>query len=409
MKKNEQQIRIQSFGYFDIYINGESVIQSFKNSKKTITLFKYFVAFIGEKLTAHRIMEANFGEYMYSDPSNTLRGHIHRLRGVLADFNQMLGYKAFSLDYVADYYVFSIAGEPSIDFLEFQERVKSEDFSDKENLKEIKAIYRGDFMDDTESIGWSRMIRQDYRKRFLRYMTRVIYDLCEKGEYLEALAEADSVQDRLFFEEDFQEAYIKTLVALEKKQEVLDYYDFLKTRYQVEKVLSPPERITTMVKRLDEMMEEVKSMDFFSIEKKLRQAEEISGDGVFFCSKEFFLDLYRLEARRKKRDPNRITSVGIVHFDAADYRDMSKEEMKEIQEKIAALISKTIREQDVLTILSDTQIAFMLFEAQPGTVVDVDERMKDEMNRIKSEHMLVIKISYKTITAGNEYSKELML
>lgn len=412
-KKQQSKIKIQTFGFFDLLIESESAIQNFGSSKKTLALFKFFVAHINEKLPTHKIMEANFSEYNYSDPGNTLRGHIHRLRAVLNTLNKQVGFKAFSVDYVADYYIFTASKGCSIDFVEFLSLIKeeptTESSSGRDRLDRVKELYRGNFLQDSENLEWIKPIRFEMRKKFSRYIDSVLEHLYEKQEYSEALVEADSVMEKLFFEEDFQEWYLKIMIALEKAQEAMDHFDFMSHRFQSEKGMLPSEKLSGLFKKISEMSDSVSSTDFFTIEKKLRQTEAGSSNGVFVSSKEFFMDLYRLEVRRKKRHGDRITSVGIVNIATADFRDMKKEEVRIVQDELTELISKTIRAQDVMTILNDSQVAFMLFDALDTTVVDVDERMKTELNRIREEYKLVITISYKTITAGNEFSGELTL
>ena len=96
---------------------------NFGNSKKTISLFKFFVAHIGQKLSTNRIMESVFSQYKYQDPSNTLRGHIHRLRAVLNKINEETGSKVLTIDYLADHYIFSIGPDCQVDYLEFLDEV----------------------------------------------------------------------------------------------------------------------------------------------------------------------------------------------------------------------------------------------------------------------------------------------
>ncbi len=412
-KKDQNLVKIQTFGFFDIFIGNESVIKSFGSSKKTLSLFKFFVTMVGEKLPTHKIMEASFSEYNYSDPGNTLRGHIHRLRTVLNNLNKKVGMKVFSIDYVADYYIFTTGKNCSIDFLDFLSIVKEEATLDtqegRNRYEKLKAIYRGSFLEDSEALEWTNLFRLDFHKRFSRYVNSILQGMYSAKEYNEILVEADSVMSRMFYEEDFQEIYLKALISLDKAQEAIDHFAYMTRRYQNEKGAPPSERLGILIKRLQEVTENTSSTDFFTIEKKVRQTETGSNNGVFISSKDFFMDLYRLEIRRKKRHDNRITSVGIVNIATADFRDMRREEIRQVQSRITDLISRTIRAQDVMTVLNDSQIAFMLFDALDTTVVDVDERMKPELDEIKKEYSLVITISYKTITAGNEFSKELTL
>lgn len=413
MEKNKQKtLKILTFGFFDILIDEESVIHSFGSSKKTLALFKYFVGNIGQKLPTHKIMDANFGEYKYSDPGNTLRGHIHRLRTVLNNLNKQIGSKALSVDHVADYYIFTVGEHCKIDFVDFLDAIQEEpthNEAGKKNVEIVKNLYRGDFLLDVENMEWVNPIRYDFHRRFMRYMVTYLEALYEDGAYEDLVVEADSVMERLFFDENFQEVYIKALVALDKEKEATDHIAYMTQRYTNEVGAAPSDKVAGLIKRLQSTNEAAQNVDLFTMEKLVRQSETGANSGVFISSKEFFMDLYRLEIRRKKRHDDRITIVGIMNVATADFRDMKQTEIKEVQDKLSSLISRTIRSQDVMTILNDSQIAFMLFDAIESTVSDVDDRMKKELDKIKKAHSLVITITYKTIISGNEYSKELML
>lgn len=399
---------IHTLGVFDIYHHEKSLLTYFGNSKKTISLFKFFVGHIGQKLSTNRIMESVFSQYKYQDPSNTLRGHIHRLRAVLNKINEETGSKVLTIDYLADHYIFSIGPDCQVDYLEFLDEVKKKPTIDKIGQKKaayIKQLYGGEFMLDDESHDWALPIRLDLNKQFDKYMQAYLLLHFEAERYEDLVEEVDPIMEKLVFDEDIQELYIKSLIELNRNKQAMDHYEYLIQRYEAESGIEPSEKVKKAIKRLMGEKDPSVSIDLFELEKIVRRAEADSHEGAFVCDKDFFFELFRLVIRQKSRD-QRFFLVGLVSVATADFRDMDPQEMKDVQVELKKLISATIRSQDVLSLISDTQVAFILFDTLEGTVEKIGKRMKEGLSKIEKKYNLVVTINYKPISHAKEYSKE---
>lgn len=401
-------ISISTLGAFDIYLKDESVLHYFGNSKKTLHLFKYLVGHIGEKTSTNKIMDSVFSQYKYQDPSNTLRGHIHRLRGVLNKINEEAGDRVLNIEYLADNYIFTINSHCKVDYIEFVEEMKKKPAIDKVGQKkaeQIKLLYKGEFMPDDEDQEWTLPVRLDLAKQFSKYMFQYLSLLFEAEKYEEIVEEVDSILEKVIFEEDIQLLYIQALVKLGKSKQITDHYDYLVQRYEAEDSMELPDKIKNVVKGQGEKREALTSLDLFELEKIVRRVENESKEGAFICDKEFFFELFRLMIRQKARD-DRFVYVGLVNIATSDFRDMEPKEIREIQIIIKSLIANTIRAQDALSLISDTQVAFMLFDALEGTVERIRDRIVKELEELEKTHNLVVTINYKSIVHEKEYSRE---
>lgn len=409
MEYNKSSVlSINTLGVFDIHSNGESLLAYFGNSKKTISLFKFFVANIGNKVSTNRIMESVFSQYNYQDPSNTLRGHIHRLRAILNKINDRAGSKILTIEYLADHYMFIISEDCHVDYIEFLEEVKKKPAIDKLGQKKaeyIKNLYDGDFMLDDESNEWAMPMRIDINKQFNKYMQAYLNLFYEAEKYEELVEEIDVLLEKLIFEEEIQELYLEALVKLNRNKQAQDHYEYLELRYKNEYGIEPSERLKEAVKRPLEANEPSVSIDLFEMEKIVRKTEASEREGAFICDKEFFFELFRLVIRQKSRDDKSFI-VGMVNVATSDFRDMDAEEMKEVQMKLKELMAKSIRSQDALSLISDTQVAFMLLDTLDGAVERIGKRIKEELANIEKEHNLVVTIKYKPISHAKEYYKE---
>lgn len=407
----QKQVYISTLGMFDVHVNDQSILHYFGNSKKTLLLFKYFVAHIGEKVYTTKIMDAVFSQYQYQDPNNTLRGHIHRLRGILNKVNEECGAKLLKIEYLADHYIFSVDKSCSVDYAKLLNEIKKKPTIDRggqRRAEEVKLLYRGDFMpgDDSE---WVKPIRVELSKQFGKYITAYLKCYFDEGYDQELVEEVDAVFERLLFEEDVQVMYIQSLMKLGQSKQAMSHVEYLTSRYEAELMTKPSERILQAVRGIaDRDSSASVSMDLFEIEKMVRKTEGSTERGAFVCDREFFLELFRLMIRQKARD-ERYFFIGVASIAASDFRDMPVAEMREAQDKVVNIIASSIRAQDAVSRITDTQVAFMFLDALEGTVENVGERIKERLTELETTSNLIITISYKAIIHENEYLREVTL
>ena len=406
--KEQKQLSIITLGTFDIQIDGESILYYFGNSKKTLQLFKFFVGNIGERVHSGKIMESVFYQYKYQDPNNTLRGHIHRLRGILNRINEECGSLLLQIDYLSDHYVFIVDDACSVDYVLLEEEISRKPSIDKLGQKRaeaVKELYKGEFMPDDKATEWTAPVRLDLAKQFGKYINAYLTCYYDEKKYQELVEEVDKLLELIIYEEDIQAMYIRALMKLDKGQQAASHYQYLSQRYEADKFAEPSERIKNASRGIADRSEKIESIDLFEVEKIVRKAEINAQDGAFICDKDFFFELFRLMIRQKARD-QRYFFIGIANISASDFRDMSVDEMHQMQTEVKDLIAHTIRAQDAVSRISNSQVGFMLFDALEGTVERIGMRMKEELAKLEKRYNLVVTITYKSIIHEKEYSGE---
>ena len=124
-----------------------------------------------------------------------------------------------------------------------------------------------------------------------------------------------------------------------------------------------------------------------------------------YCDKDFFINLYRLELRKKERDIGK-TMVGIVTVSAYDLREISEEESVKIVEDIGPVVDKYMRKYDVITKLNKNQFAFMMFNSSEEMIKRINQRMNFLLNQVKKKHRILFTLSCKPIQATDENYNE---
>ena len=121
--------------------------------------------------------------------------------------------------------------------------------------------------------------------------------------------------------------------------------------------------------------------------------------------KDFFINLYRLELRKKEREIGK-TMVGIVTVSAYDLREISEEESVKIVEDIGPVVDKYMRKYDVITKLNKNQFAFMMFNSSEEMIKRINQRMNFLLNQVKKKHRILFTLSCKPIQATDENYNE---
>lgn len=111
-------LKITTLGDFDIIVDGKSILAELSSQKRLIRLFKYFLVHNDMKLLPENIIEDLWGNDDFKDPLSMLRTQISRLRKII-NFPKPSIEPFFTIEFINEYYIFKLLGEPRIDFIEF--------------------------------------------------------------------------------------------------------------------------------------------------------------------------------------------------------------------------------------------------------------------------------------------------
>ena len=412
MDQNNGRLEILTFGSFDILIDGESLLTQFGKSQKALSLLKYFISNRGKKIPVNRIIEANFKLYDYTDYNNALRSQVHRLRNIIKDINSKLESEVMRLDFVAGNYIFKLEKEHNLDVEKFEDYVSAfslnplETNDDADRVSELKKalkLYRGDYIEGAEFYDWVFPLRIHYKRQYLVLLSQYISYLVKKDKYDEVISECESALSINFFDEVIHEYLLEALFKSNKANQALNHYNYVTSRFYTEMNMKPSEKMKEIYQKVQKRENSEYGTDLFTLERTIRLAEQ--SDGVFFCDKDFFINLYRLELRKKERDIGK-TMVGIVTVSAYDLREISEEESVKIVEDIGPVVDKYMRKYDVITKLNKNQFAFMMFNSSEEMIKRINQRMNFLLNQVKKKHRILFTLSCKPLQATDENYNE---
>ena len=406
------KLEIRTFGSFDILVDDESILAKYGKSQKALSLLKYFISNKGKKIPVSRIIESNFKLYDYTDYNNALRSQVHRLRNILKMINAELERDVMVLDFVAGNYIFHMSGDYILDVEIFENYAKRlVPVTPKEilelnlidDIQKALAIYRGDYIDGAEFFDWIYPLRSYYKRQYLLIFSLYITYLLQKEHYDDVISYCESALAINFFEEVIHEHLMDALYKADKTNEALNHYNYATSRFYTQMNMKPSEKMKELYHKLNKKENVDFGIDLYSLERSIRLSEKF--EGVYFCDKDFFINLYRLEIRKNERDRNR-TMVGIVTVSAYDLRNITEDESEKIVDDISEIVDKYMRKYDVITKLNTNQFAFMMFNSSEDMIKRINQRMNFLLNQVKKRHKVMFSISCKQIQASDEDYKE---
>lgn len=406
------KLEILTFGSFDILIDGESLLTEFGKSQKALSLLKYFISNKGKKIPVNRIIESNFKLYDYTDYNNALRSQVHRLRNILKKINKQLGQDILVLDFVAGNYIFHMNDDYILDVEIFEQHVKHltsvslneiNELELNNDFKKALGLYRGEYIEGTDFFDWIFPLRSYYKRQYLLLFSQYVTYLLEVARYNDIIEECELALSINFFDEIIHEYLLEALYREDKDNQAINHYNYVTSRFYTQMNMKPSEKMKELYQKIQKRESSDYGTDLYSLERSIRLSEK--SEGVFFCDKDFFINLYRLEIRKTERDKSK-TMVGLVTISAYDLRDITEEESEKIVADIGKIVDKYMRKYDVITKVNKNQFAFMMFDSSEEMIKRINQRMNFLSNQIKKKHKILFTLSCKPIQSSEEDYKE---
>ena len=176
---NYNKIKICSFGYFDVLLDGKSIKW---NRSKSRELLAYLLHFEGRKRTKYVICEDLWPDYEYKKALAHLQTAMCSLRKSLANIDR----SDMQIDFIDESYVLLI-GHLDWDLREFENIY--EQFQENGNIKmgnKAISIYHGDYM-ESEDWSWSQLLAESLARKYGLLLKRLAEHSFIKRNFFETI------------------------------------------------------------------------------------------------------------------------------------------------------------------------------------------------------------------------------
>ena len=389
-------LEITTLGKFSVKINGKSVDEYFRKTKRLLQLLNLFIIARSKPISVNYICDSIWGDEDDFDTQKALQNLIYRFRRVFIENGMPDG-----IAYTNKMYSLSDSLDISVDVYKLEDnynRALSNDIDIDEKtklLQEIIELYNGEYIFNSisdDNMSYNASVR--YKRIFIDtacilsdiYSENSSHDemmqLCNKVIAIEPLEEA--IYSRIVEAMLIKGEAGKAISVLE------DYFELL---YR-ETGSRASDSINNLYKKLKGSTDSLKN----NAEKIFGELQEVNSlEQALFCSFDVFKDIYRYEMRQLDR---RIYSISLVILEICS---LSKEEMSDkILQKSRKILNeccfKTLRKDDVFSGYSKTQTVLMLIIKHENDAQIVIERLKNKFNNnVKHDNTYLKVITHNTL------------
>lgn len=357
---DENILQINMLGGFSLTYHGETMVEQTSRSGKVWTLLEYLVTFHEKDVSQNEVIELLWpDDESISDPSNTLKTLLHRVRTQLATLAD--GSLRKAITYRRGSYRWAPEVPFTIDVEEFDKLCKqatqeTDDGLRLELLRHATSLYKGDFLPRSALEPWVIPINTYYRTQYVRTVYETLELMTNAARFDEALDLCQRAIAISPYEEGIHQIMIQTLLAKGAQQEALQHYKHVTDLFFDQFGVSPSDELTALYK---EVVKTDKSMELdLNIIKEGLQ-EDSPEKRAFYCEYAFFKDFYQLGARSALRTGQAV-QIALITISSSRNKDLTQAQITTTMEQLKEVIAVSLRRNDVFSRYSLTQYLLML-------------------------------------------------
>ena len=295
-------IDIHLFGKFEIYVNGELVLENINQSRKTRDLLSYLILHVDKEVTHSELFENLWLDDENLNPSNALRTLLYRYRKML-DQHDLPELKESILTSWGTYQ-WNPELDAKIDVFEFEKlcrQAKNMAVDDPKRIKvatEAMKLYTGDLLSIASETAWLIPISVYYHDLFLTNTFVIIDSLKVQEDYQEIIHVCKTALDIDLFEDRLHLELIQALMETGKNRAALSQFQATSDLYYQHLGVAPSENIRSLYKNIIKIGQDME-VDIKIIQENIDMEDDVQG--AFFCEYEIFKSIYHLQKRLLER------------------------------------------------------------------------------------------------------------
>ena len=372
----KKAIDIHLFGKFEIYVDGELVLENINQSKKTRDLLSYLILHVDKEVTHSELFENLWLDDENLNPSNALRTLLYRYRKML-DHNGLPELKESILTSWGTYQ-WNPELDATIDVFVFEKlcrQARDMDVNDPERIKvatKAMKLYTGDLLSIASETAWLIPISVYYHDLFLTNTFVIIDSLKVQEDYQEIIHVCKTALDIDLFEDRLHLELIQALMETGKNRAALSQFQATSDLYYQHLGVAPSENIRSLYKNIIKIGQDME-VDIKIIQENIDMEDDVQG--AFFCEYEIFKNIYHLQKRLLERTGGNFF-IALITVNHAYLETLDPLVLDNIMKKLLMIIQKNLRRGDTIARYSSMQYVVILPMVNYETGKMIIERVK---------------------------------
>ena len=377
----ENTLQVNMFGGFSLHLGDHGIDDSNNRMRKVWLLLAYLIYSRHSRTTqsGYLALIDNPGSES-EDPYGKLKALFFRARAMLDKLEDGLGHKLI------------IRKDGSYAWnSEFPLRLDVEDFDrlltearSKEGderlalLLEALQLFNGDFLPKLSMESWAMPINAYYHQHFLDAAQEALVSLKEQGRWAEAAdLSVKALKIEPYSEELYQHLMHCQIAAGDRIAAVTTYENMSELLFDTFGVM-PSEESRKLYREASRESTDSASVPSETIRGQLK--EPASNKGAMYCEYDFFKLLYQVQARSIIRSGD-VIHIALLSLHDEDGRSLPRRKLDTAMENLQSLVIESLRQGDVVTRCSASQLIIMLPQANYENSCLVCQRIIRNFNR----------------------------
>lgn len=355
-----QGIKVRMLGAFTMEYKNSLLSFERNTLTKTNQLLQILFQAGDAGIAREQLLQRLFGREEVTNPSNSLRATVFRLRKLLVAAG-VEGDDEF-VHIKSGVYRWTSAIPVELDTVLFEKAAKEAlaELGDARYLKLEKAceLYQGDFLPLLCEEIWVAEEAVRYKALYVQCMEALCQIFTERGDYQQLYGMAAKAV-ALYPYDEWQVWQLDSLIAQKQMKEAMRLYEETADLLFRNKGLTPSERLTERLAQMNGSMEShVKVIE--EIQEELGENDQL--EGAFYCSYPSFAETYRYIKRVIQRSGQSAYLLLCTVTDGKGYPLEKGERVERISEELDGAIRAALRRGDLYTKYSANQYLVLLFD-----------------------------------------------
>jgi tetratricopeptide (TPR) repeat protein len=220
-------------------------------------------------------------------------------------------------------------------------------------------LYQGDFLPKLSTENWAMPISAYYHQRYLEGALQALSLLCEKNQWPQALELVGKVLKIEPYSEELYQYQMRAQIALNDRGGAITAYEAMSELLFETFGVMPSDESRKLYR------EACKETNNYAVSAEVvRDHLQEPGDakGAVFCEYDFFKLLYQVQARSIIRSGD-VIHIALLSIHSSGDRSLSRRSLDTAMENLQALVLSNLRQGDVVTRCSASQLIIMLPQA----------------------------------------------
>lgn len=377
----ERTLHVTMLGKFSLRLGDREIDDNNNRMRKVWLLLAYLIYSRNTHTTPagfQALMESPGSES--EDPSGKIKALFFRVRAMLDTLEKGLGHDLIIRKDGS--YAWNNAFTLHLDIDDF-DRLLAE-ARGKEGAKRLAllqqalAIYEGDFLPKLSMESWVMPINTYYHQHYLDTALEVLAQLEELGLWPEATELATKALKIEPYSEELHQHLMRCYIATGDRTAAVTAYENMSELLFDTFGVMPTEESRKLYRDASREATDSASIPSETIRGQLQ--EPASGKGAMYCEYDFFKLLYQVQARSILRSGD-VIHIALLSIHDENGGPLSRRKLDTAMDNLQALVIGSLRQGDVVTRCSASQLIIMLPQANYENSCLVCQRIIRNFNR----------------------------